>query len=70
MNFGFVTNMKISKVNFARGYEFELPYEVEVPEDVVEKYEPNRLLLFILFKLICEKPDEVVKRLMPDDSSV
>ena len=70
MNFGFVTNMKINKVNFARDYEFELPYEVEVPDDLFENYEPNRLLLFILYKLICEKPDELLKRLTPNDSSV
>lgn len=69
MNFGFVTNMKVNKVFFSRDYEFELPYEVEVPEDVLKMYEPNRLLLFILCKLICEKPDEVVNGLSKNDSN-
>lgn len=64
--------MKINKVKFARDYEFELPYGVEVPEDLIKTYEgyPNELLLYVLCKLICEKPDEIVKRLTPDDSSV
>ena len=69
-NFGFVIDMKINKVQFARDYEFELPYEVEVPDDLFENFEPNRLLLFILYKLICENSNELLKRLTPDDSSV
>jgi len=71
-NFGFVTNMKISKANFAREYEFELPSAVEVPDELIKKYEgyPNELLLYVLCKLICEKPDELLKRLTPNDSSV
>lgn len=72
MNFGFVINMKINKVKFAREYEFELPYGVEVPDELVKIYEnyPNEMLLYVLCKLICENPNEVVKRLMPNDSSV
>lgn len=64
--------MKINKVKFAGDYEFTLPSDVEVPEDLIKRYEgyPNELLLYVLCKLICEKPDEVVKRLTPDDSSV
>lgn len=63
--------MKISKVGFARGYEFELPSSVEVPEDLIKAYEghPNELLLYVLCKLICEKPDEVVKGLSQNDSN-
>ncbi len=70
MNFGFVTNMKINRVSFPGNYEFELPSSVEVPEDVIKRYEPNNLLLYVLFKLICEKPDEVVKGLPQNDSSM
>lgn len=64
--------MKINKVNFARYYEFELPYEVEVPDELIKKYDgyPNELLLYVLCKLICENPNEIVKRLTPNDSSV
>ena len=59
--------MKINRVSFAGNYEFELPSSVEVPEDVIKSYEPNKLLLYVLFKLICEKPDEVLNGLMPND---
>lgn len=64
--------MKVNKVFFSKDYEFELPYGVEVPEGVFKMYDndPNRLLLFILCKLICEKPDEVVNGLSKNDSSV
>lgn len=55
--------MKISKVVFERDYEFELPSSVEVPEGLVKVYDgkPDKLLLYVLFKLICNNPDEVVR---------
>lgn len=63
--------MKINKVSFL-GYEFELPFDVEVSDELIEKYDgyPNELLLYVLCKLICENPNEIVKRLTPNDSSV
>jgi len=64
--------MKISKVSFARDYEFELPSSVEVPEDFIKRFagNPDDILLYVLCKLICEKPDEVLKELSPNDSDV
>jgi len=61
--------MKISKVSFARDYEFELPSSVEVPEDFIKRYagNPEGVLLYVLCKLICEKPNEVLNGLMPND---
>ena len=64
--------MKINKVQFAREYEFELPSAVEVPDELIKKYDgyPNELLLYVLCKFLFENPDELLKRLTPNDSGV